>query len=66
MQTQADKNNELLKKILEMLERQRKDIQIIKQDIASIKKKIPEHPWGCSGATDVAPEPEKISTGWLW
>ena len=52
MPSQADKNNEILKKILEILERQRKDIQIIKQDIVSIKKKIPE--------------PEKISTGWLW
>lgn len=52
MPSQADKNNEILKKILEMLETQRKDIQIIKQDILYIKKKIPE--------------PEKISTGWLW
>jgi hypothetical protein len=52
MPSQVDKNNELLKKILEMLETQRKDIQIIKQDILYIKKKIPE--------------PEKISTGWLW
>ena len=52
MPNQADKNNEILKKILEMLETQRKDIQIIKQDIAYIKNKIPE--------------PEKISTGWLW
>ena len=52
MPNQVDKNNELLKKILEMLETQRKDIQIIKQDILYIKKKIPE--------------PEKISTGWLW
>jgi len=52
MPSQVDKNNEILKKILEMLETQRKDIQIIKQDIAYIKKKIPE--------------PEKISTGWLW
>lgn len=48
----ANKNNELLKKILEILERQRKDIQIIKQDISYLKKKIPE--------------PEQISTGWLW
>ena len=38
MPSQVDKNNELLKKILEMLETQRKDIQIIKQDIAYIKK----------------------------
>jgi len=52
MPSQVDKNNEILKKILEMLETQRKDIQIIKQDILYIKKKIPE--------------PEKISTGWLW
>ena len=52
MPNQADKNNEILKKILEMLETQRKDIQIIKQDILYIKNKIPE--------------PEKISTGWLW
>ena len=52
MPNQADKNNEILKKILEILENQRKDIQIIKEDIAYIKKEIPE--------------PEKISTGWLW
>ena len=52
MPSQVDKNNEILKKILEMLETQRKDIQIIKQDILYIKNKIPE--------------PEKISTGWLW
>jgi hypothetical protein len=52
MPNPAISNNLLLLKILEMLETQRKDIQIIKQDIAYIKKKIPE--------------PEIISTGWLW
>jgi hypothetical protein len=52
MPNQADKNNDILKKILQILENQRKDIQIIKEDIAYIKQKIPE--------------PEKISTGWLW
>ena len=52
MPNQADKNHDILKKILEIVEKQRKEIIILKQDIAYIKKKIPE--------------PEKISTGWLW
>ena len=51
MPNQVISNNLLLLKILEILEKQRKDIQIIKQDIAYIKKKIPE--------------PEPISTGWF-
>jgi len=52
MPSQADKNNELLKTILEILLIQKKSIELLKQDIAYIKNKIPE--------------PEKISTGWLW
>jgi len=66
MPNQADKNHDILKKILEIVEKQRKEILILKQDIAYIKKKIPEPepPCGGSDATDVAPE--KISTGWLW
>lgn len=53
MPSQADKNHDILKKILDIVEQQRKEILMLKQDIAYIKKQ-----------TDVAPE--KISTGWLW
>jgi hypothetical protein len=52
MPNQAEKNNDMLKRILEMLIEQRKDIQILKQNIAYLKRQLPE--------------PEKISTGWLW
>ena len=52
MPNQADKNHDILKKILQIVEQQRKEIIMLKQDIAYIKKQLPE--------------PEKISTGWLW
>jgi len=52
MPNQAEKNNDMLKKILELLIEQRKDIQILKENIAYLKKQLPE--------------PDKISTGWLW